>query len=388
MRAATPVLLAALLSASGSSAAMVTPAPAVRSNSPPLLNDLMVRAARGEATTQTPVWLFRQAGRHLPEYNEYKRSTGKNFLELLNDPADVAEVTLQPVRRYDVDAAILFSDILVVAEAMGITVEMPGGKGILVTNPLSEPGELERLTLPSSEQAALELVEAKLSHVLASVRLIIEKLEGKVPLIGFSAAPWTLFYYMVGGSSKKNQQEGERWLAEHPAASERLLDALELIVIEYMSAQVREGAHMLQLFEAMGEFISPESFERAAYPRMASIAAELKKRHPDVPLMVFPRGAAYSLKQLGSAGFDVLTLDASAEWETVRSSLPPVCLQGAFDPKLLVDGTEEEVVAATNLMLSRLGGQKLIANLCEGLGGKEKPELVDAFVKAVHAYKS
>ena len=363
-------------------------APAGRAAVAPLANDLMVRAARGEATERTPVWLFRQAGRHLPEYTAYKEKTGKNFIQLLDDPVDVAECTMQPVRRYPIDAAILFSDILVVAEAMGITVEMPGGKGILVTNPLREAADVDRLTLPADASAAAVLVEERLQHVLAAVRLILEQLDGKVPLIGFSAAPWTLFYYMVGGSSKKGQEEGERWLREHPEESARILDSLQLIVIEYMSAQAANGAHMLQLFEAMGEFISPGSFEAAALPRMAAIAAELKSRHPDVPLMVFPRGASYALPALGKCGFDVLTLDGTANWATVRDELPPVCLQGAFDPKLLVDGTESEVVAATNEMLDALGGQKLIANLKEGLGGKEKPELVRAFVDAVHAYQA
>jgi len=377
-----PLVLLALGLASGAALSVTAPVKKV-----PLKNDLMVRAARGEATAQTPVWLFRQAGRHLPEYNEYKASTGKNFLELLQDPEDVAEVTLQPVRRYALDAAILFSDILVVAEAMGITVEMPGGKGILVTNPLREPSELERMTLPADATAAAALVEERLAHVIAAVRLIIEKLDGKVPLIGFSAAPWTLFYYMVGGSSKKGQEEGERWLREYPEASARILDALQLIVIEYMSAQATAGAHMLQLFEAMGEFITPASMEAEALPRMTAIAAALKARHPDVPLMVFPRGAAYALPQLGESGFDVLTLDASADWDTVRTELPPVCLQGAFDPKVLIDGDEAAVVAGVEQMLDKLGSQKLIANLCEGLSGKEKPELVNAFVEAVHAYK-
>lgn len=140
----------------------------------------------------------------------------------------------------------------------------------------------------------------------------------------------------------------------------------------------------------MGEFISPESFEAAAQPRMAAIAAELKARHPDVPLMVFPRGAAYALPALGECGFDVLTLDATADWSTVRSELPPVCLQGAFDPSMLVranGGSEAGVAAAVDEMLGALGPTKLIANLREGLSGKEDPALVDAFVEAVHAYK-
>jgi len=352
-----------------------------------LVNDLMVRAARGEATDTTPVWLFRQAGRHLPEYKEYKAQTGKHFLQLLDDPADVAEVTLQPVRRYNVDAAILFSDILVIAEAMGLRLEMPGGKGITVPEPLAIPADVARLELPVDAAAARAFVQRKLAHVLSAVRRILDELDGKVPLIGFSAAPWTLFYYMVGGSSKKNQEEGERWLREHPAESAKILDALQRIVIEYLSAQADNGAHILQLFEAMGEFITPASFEASARPRMDAIAAELKRRHPDVPLMVFPRGAAYALPSL-SANFDVLTLDSTADLATVRSALPAKCLQGAFDPALLRrPSTEDAVVAAVNNMLDTLGPKHLIANLREGLNGQEDPALVATFVDAVHAYE-
>ena len=353
---------------------------------PALKNDLMVRMARGEKTERTPVWLFRQAGRHLPEYNEYKKTTGKNFLELLQSPTDVCEVTLQPVRRYGLDAAILFSDILVVAEAVGIRVEMPGGKGILVPEPLTSPEDMGRLNLPSGEAAAAELVATRLSHVLESVALIRQELKGEVPLIGFSAAPWTLFYYIVGGSSKKNQENGERWLKEHPEASKVLLDSLGDIVIEYLSAQAKAGAQMLQVFEAMGMFIGPESLERHAMPQMERIVAALKERHPEVPLLVFPRGAAYALPQLQKAGYDVLTLDDTANRATVRSELPGVCLQGNFDPSLLVEGTPATVAAAVDSMLDELGSQKLIANLAEGLGGKEQCELVAAFVDAVHAY--
>ncbi len=257
-------------------------------------NDLMIRAALGrEPTERTPVWLFRQAGRHLPEYHAYKEAKGRSFLDMLAYPEDVAECTLQPLRRYPMDAAILFSDILVIAQALNIEVTMPGGVGILVPNPLAGPEEVAT-RVPSLDEITPEFIERTLGTVLESVKLIRSKMvEEKisVPLIGFSGAPFTLMFYMIGGSSRKNKEAGMTWLNEHPEESRTLLDTLTKIIIEYMSAQVQSGAHMLQLFEAMGMMLEEKEFNEFALPCLEKIATELKSRYPDVPLMVFSRGA-------------------------------------------------------------------------------------------------
>ena len=354
-------------------------------------NDLMMRAAVGQAVEQTPLWLFRQAGRHLPEYQAYKKDTNKNFLELLADPACVAECTLQPIRRYPVDAAILFSDILVIAEALGVQVTMPGGVGIQVPEPLKEPSDVTK-RLPAIDEITPTFVQERLGHVLTAVQEIRKQMQQEnisIPLIGFSAAPWTLLFYMVGGSSKRNKEIGVQWLENHPTESQQLLDLLTKVVIEYMSAQVEKGAHMLQIFEAMGMMIDDANFERFALPCLAQLGQTLKERFPDTPLMVFCRGACHMNDKVAALGyFDVVTIDGSVDRSTVREFVGPnVSLQGNYDPRELIpDGskTPETVRQSAKEMLQALGPERLIANLGEGLGGKEDPALVQAFVDAIH----
>lgn len=390
----------------------------------PLQNDLMIRAARGEKVEKTPVtfllysyiyyrsfhviihiiylfrcyeynlkvWVFRQAGRHLPEYNLYKKEKGKNFIELLDDPVDVAEVTMQPIRRYNLDAAILFSDILVVLQAMDFEVTMPGGVGITVPNPLVDVDDYYK-RVPKHVN-----VKEKLAHVIKAVTLIKEELKGKVPLIGFSAAPWTLMYYLVGGTSKKNQDNASKWLKNHPIESKEIMDLLATIIIDYLSAQAEAGADMLQVFEAMGEFISKEDFYTWALPSLTRIAKELKQKYPNIPLLVFPRGATYSLEALQSAGYDVVTLDTKTDRSNTRKRLEIesknnnskiATIQGNLDVSILqgnnINNSPDNVKQATRIMLEQLGPQKLIANLGEGLSGNEDPLLVAAFIDSVHS---
>jgi len=355
-------------------------------------NDLMIRAALGETVEKTPIWLFRQAGRHLPEYQAYKEETGRNFVELLAYPESVAECTLQPLRRYEVDAAILFSDILVIPEALGIEVTMPGGVGIQIPHPLEGPDEvLSRI--PSVDQISEAFVEEKLGHVYEAIRQIRQKMkeEGQnVPLIGFSAAPWTLLFYMVGGSSKKNTEIGMKWLKDHPEESKTLLEILTKVIIEYMSKQVENGTHMLQVFEAMGMMIDEEYFDRFALPCLEEISRELKSRYPGVPLMVFSRGASFANEGLSKLEYDVVTIDGSVDRSTARDTVGSrAALQGNYDPRELIEDEEgtktpETVRESAREMLEALGPQRLIANLGEGLGGKESTTLVKAFVDSIH----
>jgi len=365
----------------------------------PPANDLMIRAALGrEPTERTPVWLFRQAGRHLPEYHAYKEKTGRSFLDMLNHPEDVAECTMQPCRRYPMDAAILFSDILVIAESLGIEVTMPGGVGILVPNPLKGPEEVAT-RIPTVDAITSDFIaDSKLGIVLESVRQIRAKMveeDISIPLIGFSGAPFTLMFYMIGGSSRKNLDSGMTWLNEHPEESTKLLDVLTKIIIEYMSAQVESGAHMLQLFEAMGMMLEKKEFEEFALPCLEKIAIELKSRYPDVPLMVFARGACYANEKLSHMGFDVITMDGEVERSTARDIVgDKTGLQGNYNPRELIPGVGEDgedktadtVRASAKQLLDDLGPQRLIANLGEGLGGKESPELVQVFIDTIHEY--
>lgn len=281
---------------------------------------------------------------------------------------------------------------MVIAEALGIEVTMPGGVGIQVPHPLAGPEEVAS-RIPSLDQISEAFVEDKLAHVFEAIRQIRQKMEvegQKVPLIGFSAAPWTLLYYMVGGSSKKNNDIGMKWLDEHPEESQALLDILTKVVIEYMSKQVENGTHMLQVFEAMGMMIDEEHFNKFALPCLKEISRELKTRYPDVPLMVFSRGASFANAGLSKLEYDVITIDGDVDRSTARDTVgDQVALQGNYDPRELIkdeDGskTPETVRTTARKMLEELGPQKLIANLGEGLGGKESTDLVEAFVNSIH----
>ena len=343
---------------------------------PPLKNDLILRTARGETTERTPVWMMRQAGRYLPEYREVREA--HDFFEVVETPELAAEVTIQPVERFPVDAAILFCDIMVVPEALGLDVKMVSGQGPTFPQPLTTPDEMERLVDPD--------VDTALGHVFEALRVTRRELNGRVPLIGFSGAPWTLMAYMVEGGGSKSYRTARKWLYRHPEASKALLQRTTDVIVDYLIRQVDAGAQMLQVFDSWAGLHSPETFRTFVHPYLAEIATRVKDVHPDVPLVLFAKGAHYALDALAYTDYDVLSLDWTMAPGAARDTVGDrAVLQGNLDPCALYsvpDALRREV----QHMLAGFGPERHIANLGHGMLPDHDPEHARVFVEAVHEH--
>ena len=343
---------------------------------PSLENDLILRTARGESTDRTPVWMMRQAGRYLPEYRAIREE--HDFFDVVETPDLAAEVTIQPVDRFPLDAAILFSDIMVVPEAMGLTVEMVSGKGPTFPAPLSTPDEMERLVEPDIDEA--------LGHVFEALTVTRQQLEGRVPLIGFSGAPWTLMAYMVEGGGSKSYRHARAWLYEHPDASKALLERITDVVVDYLIQQVEAGAQMLQVFDSWAGLHGPETFRTFCLPYLDEIATRVKDAHPEVPLVVFPKNVHYGLDALAETDYDVISLDWTMDPKSAREVVGDrAVLQGNLDPCALYsapDALRREV----QHMLAGFGPHQHIANLGHGMLPDHDPEHAGVFVDAVHEH--
>ncbi|XP_046392994.1 uroporphyrinogen decarboxylase [Ischnura elegans] len=347
---------------------------------PPLLNDNLLRAARGEDVERIPVWVMRQAGRYLPEFRALRAEN--NFFKVCQTPELACEVTLQPIKRYDLDAAIIFSDILVVPQALGIVVEMKPGVGPVLPEPLLSPSDLERLKFPVD-------VKEKLGYVFEAITLTRHKLEGKVPLIGFSGAPWTLMCYMIEGGGSKTMSKAKSWIYQHPESSHELLKILTDVTVDYLVEQAVAGAQLLQVFESNAEYLGREQFEEFAIPCLKRICEEVKGRLEkrgikSVPMTIFAKGGHHSLKQLGSIGYDIVGLDWTMIPGEARSLVGPnVTLQGNLDPCALY-GTKEHIQKLTRKMISTFGKSRYIANLGHGIYPDIDPERLKVFIDTVH----
>ena len=339
-----------------------------------LKNDLFLRAARGEATERTPVWLMRQAGRILPEYRKLRASIS-GFKELVETPELAAEVTIQPVDALDVDAAIIFSDILVVPDAMGLPYEMVEARGPLFPNVIKSAADVERLRIPDPEEG--------LGYVLEALRITKKALNGRVPLIGFAGAPWTLLAYMVEGSGSKTFSKARGMLYREPALAHALLAKLTATTIAYLQAQVAAGAQVVQVFDSWAGTLPPDHYAEFSSRYIAEICEALA---PLAPVTVFAKGAWWAVPEFAAMPCRTIGLDWNQDPAQVRQQAGNKTLQGNLDPCALY-GTREQVKAATETMLRKFAGGPHIANLGHGVYPDTDPDNVRVFVDTVKAWR-
>jgi len=322
---------------------------------------------------------MRQAGRYLPEFREMRAK--HDFFTICQTPELACEVTLQPIRRFDLDAAIIFSDILVIPQALGMKVDMQAGVGPVFASPLATPDDMSRLKVP--------VVRESLKYVFDAISLTRHKLEGKVPLIGFSGAPWTLMSYMVEGGGSKTYSKSKKWLYQHPTESLDLLQRLTDVIVEYLVEQVRAGAQILQLFESNAEYLEPDMFNKFALPYLVQINNKVKEGlHNEnlevVPMIVFAKGGHFALTELSKSGYEVVGLDWTVRPEEAREKVGvEVTLQGNFDPCALY-AKPEEIKKKVEGMVAQFGKKRWIANLGHGIYPDMDPDHLKAFIDAVH----
>ncbi|XP_001657958.2 uroporphyrinogen decarboxylase isoform X1 [Aedes aegypti] len=346
---------------------------------PPLKNDNLLRAARGEPVDRVPVWVMRQAGRYLPEFQEVRAK--HDFFEVCRTPELACEVTMQPLRRFDLDASIIFSDILVIPQALGITVEMHKGVGPVLPQPLVTPDDLERLNTTGSID--------RLKYVGDAITMMRHMLDGKVPLYGFTGAPWTLMGYMIEGGGSKTMSKAKAWLENYPEASTKLLNLLTDQIVDYLLMQVKAGAQILQVFESSAEHLSKEQYLNIALPYLKRIRDDLHKKFAEegvtpVPMTLFSKGAMHSLTEQAQTGYDVIGLDWTIDPEEARKLAGPnVTLQGNLDPQDMYKSPEElrELVLT---MVRKFGKHRYIANLGHGITPQTPVESMSVLVQAVH----
>lgn len=345
-------------------------------NFPELKNDTLLRAARGETTEYTPVWIMRQAGRYLPEYRA-KRAL-EEFFTVVRTPELATEITLQPIERFPLDAAIIFSDILVIPQAMGMECLMIKGRGPVFPDPLKTPADLERLITPD--------VQHSLKYVFDALTLTRQELNGRVPLIGFCGAPWTLMAYMIEGGGSKSFAASKTWLFKHPAASHKLLQSITDVLIEYVIAQVDAGAQLIQVFDSWAGLLSPKAFNEFALPYLKQVADALAEQRPDIPTTVFAKGAYYALEDLADSAYNVVGLDWTMNPQEARERVAgKVALQGNMDPCMLF-ASPEDIRAEVKQMIEAFGPGNYIANLGHGMLPSHDPEHARVFIEAVHEY--
>ena len=337
-------------------------------------NDLLLRAAKGEPVERVPVWLMRQAGRVLPEYRAV-RTKSKNFIEFVKNPELAAEVTVQPVDILGVDAAIIFSDILVIPEAMGLPYQMIEAKGPWFEKTLVTQADVDNLNITDGHN---------LQYVYDAISLAKKQLDNRVPLIGFCGAPWTLLAYMVEGSGSKTFSKAKKFLYMQPKLAHQALEKIAESSINYLLAQVEAGVNLIQIFDSWAGVLSPEMHNEFSLRYMNMICDELSKK---VPVTIFAKDAHFALSQIKNSSCSVVGLDWSMNPQEARDIIGSnKTLQGNADPCLLY-ASFDEIANQTKQMLNAFGKYRYIANLGHGLYPDTEKEKVKFFVDCIKQHQ-
>ena len=338
-----------------------------------LKNDLILKALRGEHVSRPPVWMMRQAGRYLPDYIKLREKY--DFFTRVETPELACEITLQPVDQVGVDAAILFSDILVIPQAMGLTVLLEEGKGPLLPKVVKNKADIDALITTN--------VEERLSYVMKALRLIKQELNGRVPLIGFAGAPWTILCYMIEGKGSKSFDKAKQFCFTEPELAHTLLQKITDITIAYLKAQVNAGADLVQVFDSWSGMLSPADFKIFAQPYLIQIADAVSGM---APVILFPKGSWYALPELSKSSASGLGIDWSVTPELARQMTNnSITLQGNFDPSKLLAPIKQIKKEVTE-MIDAFGTQRYIANLGHGILPNIPVDHARAFVDAVKEY--
>lgn len=338
-----------------------------------LKNDLLLRALKGEELERPPVWMMRQAGRYLPDYRKIRAKYG--FFERCQTPELVCEITLQPVDQVGVDAAIIFSDILVVPQAMGMEVQLIESIGPVLPDPIKNLSDINKLIVPD--------VEDKLGYVFDALRLTKKELNNRVPLIGFAGAPWTLLCYMVQGKGSKTFDAAKAFCFTQPKAAHQLLQMITDTTIVYLKNQVKAGADVVQIFDSWGGLLSPSDFNTFSLHYIKQIVTALKD---DCPTIVFAKGAWFALEDMSKIGASGLGIDWCTSPQQARKWVGNnITLQGNFDPAKLF-APIPEIRKAVHEMIDAFGTTNYIANLGHGILPTVPVENAKAFVEAVKEY--
>lgn len=350
---------------------------------PELTNDLYLRVLRGEKVERTPIWVMRQAGRYLPEYRATRKQAG-DFLTLCKTPELACEVTMQPIDRFGLDAAILFSDILTIPDAMGLGLVLEEGIGPVFSNPIQSVADIDKLGIPDAE--------VDLGYVMDAIRVIRAELAGRVPLIGFTGSPWTLASYMVEGRGSKEFRLIKGLMFEQPDQAHRLLQIVTDSVIQYLQAQVAAGAQSLMVFDTWGGMLSTTNYQAFSLSYMRQIVTALKSDDStkDTPIVLFTKGGGQWLEMMADTGCDGLGLDWTVDMADAKMRVGnQVVLQGNMDP--VVMNTNQDAVSKQAEAVLKSYGQHDAAdkghifNLGHGIQPHAKPENMAALVETVRS---